>query len=805
MSDLTGQTLGRYQLVGRLGRGGMADVYKGFQPGLDRYVAVKVLHPHLSEEPGFITRFQREAKAVAMLRHPNIVQVFDFDVQGESHYMVMEYVEGGQSLKELLQGMAARGERLPLETALDIAAKLSDALSYAHRQGMVHRDLKPANVLMPSLAQPILSDFGIARIIGQSNLTASGAMIGTPAYMSPEQGRGEQADERSDIYAMGIIIYEMLTGRPPYDADTPYGVILKHINDPITPPHVLIEGLPKSVERVVLRCLAKDPNDRFQSASDLHDALQNAAAHLADETRPAMATTPMGGVAEDEELSPDTLPLSLQAADETDAAGTRIEDDSWAPVSGDNAAVTQIEMDDSGPPVPPTMVAASAREQAPRARSRLPLIVGGVVLVVLIVAALGAWRLGLFSGAAAPVETPAVIQPTVQSAPADQSAQTANAEMLVRLAFEKLVAGDQDSAREYYNQALVANYDNVEARAGRALLYTWNGDYSTAKHLLAGLDDPSDNPLVNLSEGRVHAFSGDNDDPGHAVNNFTRTIETCGDRSVLCVWALVDRSQVRLWSLGDPQGALDDIDQAISRNTIRDDLPNLYDRRADIQANGLNAIADAQQSYEQAYEASGHEPSYLKSAAALALRIDDMGGAAGYFERLLAEHPADPNLMAGQAYIAWKSGDPGGAMDELQRALQFDPANPKALYTLGLIQLDMGNPRDAVGQFTPVLVLPETWPYDFPFLSPQFGHEINYDTARADFALGDLDYALELIQQSLDRMGEWGPQPFILRGQILEARGDLAGARDNYLHAQDLTGDQFYLDQINTLLSQLGS
>lgn len=284
MADLTGQTLGRYQIVERLGRGGMADVYRGFQPGLDRYVAIKVMHPHLSEDADFITRFKREAQAVASLRHPNIVQVFDFDVQGENYYMAMDYIEGGRTLKELLEEMNTSGEKMNVEAAMTIIARLADALEYAHKRGMVHRDIKPSNVLVQSIDNPILSDFGIARLLDQSGLTASGAMIGTPAYMSPEQGRGETADERSDIYALGIVLYELVTGQPPYDADTPYGIILKHINDPLISPRTFIDTMPESVERVVLRALAKNPADRFPTAGAMRDAINRALEDMKRET-----------------------------------------------------------------------------------------------------------------------------------------------------------------------------------------------------------------------------------------------------------------------------------------------------------------------------------------------------------------------------------------------------------------------------------------------------------------------------------------------------------------------------------------
>lgn len=277
MTELIGQTLGRYQMVERLGRGGMADVYKAYQPSLDRYVAIKVMHPHLADQVEFITRFKREAQAVAKLRHPNIIQVFDFDIQDDRYFMAMEYVEGSRTLKEVLADLNIKHEYLTLPQILNIISKAADALDFAHHQGMIHRDVKPSNILLPDLDTPLLSDFGIARLAGLTGLTATNMSIGTPAYMAPELGKGETASEQSDIYALGIVLYECLIGTPPYDADTPYGVILKHINDPLIPPHTLIKNLPDDVERIVLKSLAKKPKDRYASAALMRDALKAAA------------------------------------------------------------------------------------------------------------------------------------------------------------------------------------------------------------------------------------------------------------------------------------------------------------------------------------------------------------------------------------------------------------------------------------------------------------------------------------------------------------------------------------------------
>ncbi len=191
MTNLVGQTIGKYRIVARLGRGGMAEVYKGYQPGLDRYVAIKVLPSHLADDEDFIGRFEREATAVAHLRHPNIVQVYDFDVEGDLYYMVMEFIEG-PTLKTELKERSIKGQIFSLSETTRIITALASAIDYAHSRGMVHRDLKPANIMFTAEGQVVLTDFGIARIVGATRYTMTGAISGTPAYMSPEQGQGER-------------------------------------------------------------------------------------------------------------------------------------------------------------------------------------------------------------------------------------------------------------------------------------------------------------------------------------------------------------------------------------------------------------------------------------------------------------------------------------------------------------------------------------------------------------------------------------------------------------------------------------
>lgn len=286
-SSMAGKTIGKYRVIEQIGRGGMAEVYKAYQPGLDRYVAIKLMHTFLVDDKEFTSRFQREARVVANLRHPNIVQVHDFDVEHDVSYMVMEFIDG-ETLKDRLLRMEAKGEWMSLNEAAGIVLAVGSALKYAHRQGMVHRDVKPANVMIDCEGRVILTDFGIAKILhgggGGSQLTASGAMIGTPSYMSPEQGMGQPGDARSDIYSLGVMMYQLVTGRLPYEADTPLAVVIKHIQGPLPMPRTVNPSLPESIERVILRALAKNPDDRYQNVGEMLTDLKQAMGMPLDDT-----------------------------------------------------------------------------------------------------------------------------------------------------------------------------------------------------------------------------------------------------------------------------------------------------------------------------------------------------------------------------------------------------------------------------------------------------------------------------------------------------------------------------------------
>jgi tetratricopeptide (TPR) repeat protein len=266
-----GATLGAFRILNPIGEGGMAKVYRAYQPSMERYVALKVLPGHFAEDPQFVERFIREARTIAQLEHRNILPVFDFGESNGITYLAMRLVEGG-TLKELL----AKG-RLTLHDTLDLMTQICAALDYAHRRGVIHRDVKPSNVILDGEGAAYLMDFGIAKVVGVGgDLTATGAAIGTPAYMAPEQAMGGAVDNRTDIYALGVMLYEMVVGRVPFQADTPMAVLMAHLHDPLPLPRQVDPAVPEVVEAVIIRALAKEPNDRYQTANDLAAALRGA-------------------------------------------------------------------------------------------------------------------------------------------------------------------------------------------------------------------------------------------------------------------------------------------------------------------------------------------------------------------------------------------------------------------------------------------------------------------------------------------------------------------------------------------------
>ena len=401
MANLVGRTLGKYRLVARLGRGGMAEVYKAYQPGLDRYVGIKVLHGHLVDDEDFVARFEREALATGKLRHPNIVQAVDFDRDGETYFLAMEFIDG-PTLKDEMKARLAVNKPFTLKEISRIFTALCSAVDYAHKRSMIHRDIKPANVMINQEGNVVLTDFGIARIMEGTQYTQTGALSGTPAYMSPEQGKGEKADERSDIYALGVMLYEMVTGRVPYEADTPYAVIVKHISESLPMPTSVNPDLPEAVERVILKAMSKEPDDRYQTAGEMARALREAVELSPDDNLQNNPVRPIAPPPNVEEIEHSTDRITAQHRAEKS--------------NGGGATVYSRGTD-----------ATTIAEPAP-SKNNLPLIIGGALVIVVLLGLVGYLALGSGSSSTPTPDTEATTAAGLDSAEATESAQQATAE-----------------------------------------------------------------------------------------------------------------------------------------------------------------------------------------------------------------------------------------------------------------------------------------------------------------------------------------------------------------------------------------
>ena len=256
--------VGRYELIGRIGEGGMAVVYKAKDRLLNRFVAVKILRPEFTKDAQFVDSFRKESQAAAGLQHPNIVSVYDVGHEGNIYFIVMELIDG-MPLSEYIAQKAPMDYR----EVVRITKQVAQALSIAHKNNIIHRDIKPHNIMMTKSGIAKLGDFGIAKAISDSTLTETSKIIGSVHYFSPEQARGSYVDERSDIYSLGIIMYEMLTGRVPFDGDNPVQVALMHINNDVPRPSLLVKGIPPSLEKIVMRATDKFQSNRYKSADEM--------------------------------------------------------------------------------------------------------------------------------------------------------------------------------------------------------------------------------------------------------------------------------------------------------------------------------------------------------------------------------------------------------------------------------------------------------------------------------------------------------------------------------------------------------
>jgi len=284
---MIGNVVGSYKVTEKIGEGGMGAVFKGIDLMLEREVAIKMLRPELASQPQVVERFRSEAVTLAKLNHPNIATLFSFLRQGEDFFMVMEFVRG-----ETLDSLINRTGAMQCERAIALLNQALDGIDHAHRMGIIHRDIKPANMMLTENGILKVMDFGIARVLGTSRMTKQGNIVGTIEYMSPEQVRGQETDARSDIYSLGILLYEMLTGRVPFHSDSEYDLMRMQIENAPEPPRVFCAHIPQPVEQAIMRSLAKRPEARFQGAAEFRTALSGALSGIAPTIIASPATTP---------------------------------------------------------------------------------------------------------------------------------------------------------------------------------------------------------------------------------------------------------------------------------------------------------------------------------------------------------------------------------------------------------------------------------------------------------------------------------------------------------------------------------
>ncbi len=725
-----GDNVGSYRIIEPLGQGGMATVFKAYHPALDRYVAIKVLHPSFKEDPNFNARFAREARIVAKLDHPNIVPIFDFAEHEGTPYLVMRFVEG-KTLKAVL-----RDGLLPIPRVLAIIHPVTAALAYAHAQGILHRDIKPSNVMRANDGHIFLADFGLARIAQAGDSTISQDMlIGTPQYISPEQARGEPATERSDLYSLGVLLFEMFTGRVPFSADTPYAIIHDHIYTALPLPTSINPNLSEAIERVLLKTLAKDPTARYASATELMTALEQAAgidaAHVATMSPPPTPITQLVS-------PPPTVPEPI------------------APVSP--------------PPVKssPKLVAKPAPEKpvaAPAPRRGLNRITCAVVAVIalLCLVCIGFMAIdaqsplrGFLRNIPPPARTPdlaSVAKTKVALNPQDAAAHTQLGDELARQKdFEAAYAeydraiklnprlaiayihagdlaqkqGDLNRALKYYEAGLAAVPGNLELLVRQADLLFQMKRVEDAQMLYDKVlrVDP-DNPAANLGMGKLAKMRGEAEE---AKRRFSLVVNSKDAPASMIEDA---KNQIADLALNPPP---DPVAQAKARVNANPQDPEARVLLGDAYAAQKNSDA-AFAEYDTAIKLSAKFLHAYAQAGELATTLGDFERANKYFTQGRAIAPDDIELVLGQGdlFFKWKKYDDARAAFE--RVLKIDPNNAQALWRLANVQRIQGQLADALRNYTRALAIDPNLPEAHFGMGMLMLERGNKDEARRQFQM----------------------------------------------------------------------
>lgn len=742
MADLTGINLGPYRVLEQLGMGGMATVYKAYHAAMDRYVAIKVLPEHLARDPSFRARFEREARTIARLEHRYILPVHDVAEHDGIPYLVMRYTDGGD-----LADLIATGTLTPARAA-QLVAQVAEGLAYAHRQGVIHRDVKPANVLISREGDVLLSDFGIAKIYTETQqLTGEGMLVGTPAYMAPEQLRGQPVDARTDIYSLGIVLFQALTGECPFVAETPIAVAMMHIHNPLRPPRQINPAIPEALERVVLRALAKDPNDRFQTADELAAALRAAVAlPTPDQPQPALHATPA------------THPLAA-------------------------------------PPTPPPMVGAPPAV-APAPRRLLPLLaIGGALLALLLVAGFVLLR-GRLGG---PVAMPDAVRQAIETArrqlegedvPAAYAtleqalaAYPGDPSLLAMRALAHANYNAPEQAQADIDQALGAQPNNALALFARGYLTarTMGDDQARADAAIADYTraieiEPT---FAEAYYWRSRALAYPKNDAAGEQRDLDRAIELRPDY----IAARLARADNVLYG-DDPDQALPDLNHVLGL------LPNhagALHMRAQVHAQ-KDRSAEARRDYDAAAEAAPNDTHILRGRAEFLVRQGELEAAHADADKLIELEGANADFHRGHGFILYGLGDYAKALEAFEQAVLITGSEDwGGRYGRGLALLALGRAPDALADLQAAFEHPDDTYYwaDLFFKSPAAPA---LSLAQARQAVGETDAALAALVVAVDERSA-GFAGYLARGQLRAELGDAAGARADLQEALRLAVD----------------
>lgn len=705
MDERIGTRLGRYEITSLVGRGGMATVYQAHDPVLDRYVAIKLLHPHLAQDDAFVGRFRHEARAVAALRHPNIVRVFDFGGEDGDYYMVMELIDGG-TLAALLQDAKRQGTGLPPQDVLRLVPPLCSAIDYAAGQGMIHRDIKPSNIMLTKAGDPILTDYGIAKMLGVTSFTASGMVMGSAHYMAPEQAQGLDTDVKTDIYALGVVIFHALTSRVPFDADTTGSVLAQHIVAPIPSLISINPALSPAVQGVLEKALAKDPAARYQAAEDLAAGLKTAlagpSAAAADETAMAAVSAATVTVSRAEpaagttKVEPVPQEAVRQQAFPQQALGASAGSGFAPPYEPGVAPYPYADWE------PPPRLSV-----AERLRKRPALLFGGaavVAVIVILVVVLGTKTGGstTTTGTLPLASSVSNILSVVSTAPfmttgspsstlvTSVSAQTAG---LRAEAGTLMMAGKFNEAIAKYKEALQIDPDDAPARTGLGIAYyhTPKSPQLGAQQLEAAVarDPRNVQAWAYLGACRYLAANlSDGQDYTSAEEACNRALEL--DPNSALAHAFLGRIYAATKRLEE---ALTEVSRAIS---LAPDEPEVLAAMGGVKKDSDDSEA-AVPYYKRALTLAPSYPDYVLSLASAYRETKQYDTALEYYRNALQlDEGYEYAAYRGIGRTLWDKGDLEGAKTNLRKAIELDDTDAMAHWALGGVYYEQGDYETAL-------------------------------------------------------------------------------------------------------------